>query len=542
MNERDETFKFDHYINLMFKHRWLIIIPLCLSMTVGIYLAITLPKIFEASTLIMIEPQSVPSNFVKSIVSTDVDSRISTIQEEILSRTNLEKIIDKFDLFSDPGPQDMFMENKVASLRSRIEVGVSRSRRGPNTFLISFKDANPETAMKIANGLATLFIDENLKIREAQALGTSDFLEDELKTMRERLQDVEEKRRTYRQRYRGQLPEQMESNLRILDNLQQQLSEREERLSDEKNRIIEIENQIQARKELLTTSITVQSDTDEILTLEQLKNRLADLETNYTDKHPDVIRLRSKIAVLEAKYKTKGLRSSNLQQTDSSEIQTRFLADKILSEYLQQRAEIKIALKDLADDIVKIKRQINTYQQRIERTPKREEELLTLNRDYNNIQESYNSLLNRKLEAEISLNMEKKQKGEQFRIIDTARLPRESVSPDLRKLFMIILAAGLGLGAGLIFLLDFFDSSLKDPEKFEDDLGLSVLATIPKVYQKKDLRLKRLNQVLSAVSIVVAVCLLAGFATLVFNGVEPTLEIVRPYIEIVRPYLAILKI
>jgi hypothetical protein len=138
--------------------------------------------------------------------------------------------------------------------------------------------------------------------------------------------------------------------------------------------------------------------------------------------------------------------------------------------------------------------------------------------------------LNRKLEAEIALNMEKKQKGEQFRIIDPARLPRKPISPDLRRLFMVILSAGLGLGGGLIFLLDFLNSSLKDPEKFEDDLGLAVLATIPKVYQKKDYRLKRLNHVLTAVSILVAACLLAGFAVLVFHGVESTIEIVRPYL------------
>jgi len=183
MQEKAETFKLDHYINLIFKRRWLIIIPFCLCMIVGIYLAVTLPKIYEASTLILVEPQSVPSDFVREIVSTDVESRISTIKEEILSRTNLEKIIDKFNLFAGPESENILMENKVASIRSRIVVGVSRARRGPNTFSISFSDSNPETAMKIANGLATLFIDENLKIRETQAIGTSDFLEAELETI-----------------------------------------------------------------------------------------------------------------------------------------------------------------------------------------------------------------------------------------------------------------------------------------------------------------------------------------------------------------------
>jgi hypothetical protein len=144
--------------------------------------------------------------------------------------------------------------------------------------------------------------------------------------------------------------------------------------------------------------------------------------------------------------------------------------------------------------------------------------------------------LNRKLEAEIAVNMEKKQKGEQFRIIDPARLPQEPISPDLKRLFMIIVAAGLGLGTGLIFLLDFFNNSFKDFEKFEDDLGVAVLATIPKIYQKRDFRLKRLNQVMTVFSILVAACLLAGFAAIVFNGVEPTIEIVRPYIAFLKKY------
>jgi len=534
MSEKDETIKLGFYINLILKQRWLLIISLCLALTVGIYLALNLPRTYEASTLILVEPQSVPSNFVREIVSTDIDARIATIQQQILSRTNLENVINKFNLFTEIGFENMFMEDKVASIRNRVLVNVTRANRGPNTFSISFQDSNPETAMNIVNGLATLFIDENLKIREAQASGTSDFLDDELQVMRDRLVAVEEKLRAYRARYRGELPEQLDGNLRILDNLQMQLSEREERLSDEKNRLIEIENQIQARQELLTTKIAAESVSDDKKTLDQLKNELADLETKYTPKHPDIVRLKSKIVSLEAKYKNEELQSSHLHGSDSSEIQSRFLDDKTLSDQIKQRAKIMISLKDIADDITKIKSQIIIYQQRVERTPKREEELLALNRDYKNNKDSYSSLLNRKLEAEIAFNMEKKQKGEQFRIIDPATLPKKPISPDLKRLFMIILAAGFGIGAGLIFVLDFFNSSFKNPDDFEEDLGLAVLATIPKVYQKKDFRLKRLNQVLTAVSIMVVVSLMVGFALLVFNGVEPTMEIVRPYVAFLK--------
>ena len=124
MQEKSETIKFDYYINLIFKHRWLIIIPFCLALIAGIYLSITLPKIYGASTLILVEPQSVPANFVREIVSSEIDSRIATIQQQIMSRTNLEKVIERFKLFTDPGSENMFMEDKVASMQKRIQVEV----------------------------------------------------------------------------------------------------------------------------------------------------------------------------------------------------------------------------------------------------------------------------------------------------------------------------------------------------------------------------------------------------------------------------------
>ena len=131
MPVRHDLIKIDHYIELVQRKRWLIIIPFCLAMIVGIYQAITLPKIYQASTLILIEPQSVPEGFVQSIVSTDIDSRISTISQQILSRTNLEKIIKNFRLFSSAGGKDMFMEDKIAAVRNRIKVDVTRTRRFP---------------------------------------------------------------------------------------------------------------------------------------------------------------------------------------------------------------------------------------------------------------------------------------------------------------------------------------------------------------------------------------------------------------------------
>jgi polysaccharide chain length determinant protein (PEP-CTERM system associated) len=469
---------------------------------------------------------------VQSIVTADIESRVRAISQQLMSRSNLEKIISQFNLFSTPEQQDMFIEDKIDDLRSRIliELSATEGRQEADAFTISFMGLAPETVMRVANGLAILFINENLKVREAEAVDTTVFLDDQLRTMRERLKEVETRLGAYRKQYMGELPEQLESNLRILDNLQRQLSESEDRLRDEKNRLVLLENEIKAQKGLLATGSVMQSENGEAMTLLQLKNQLADLESSYTDRHPDVIRLKAKIADMEAKLKSGELQSPEGANTNTALSPEQLLTSKILSEQIRQQTEIKTEIIDLGVDIRELKSQIKIYQQRIERTPKREEELMSLNRDYQNIQASYSSLLNRKLEAEIAVNMERKQKGEQFSILNPARLPKEPESPNMKRLFMLAVVVGLGIGAGLIFLLDYFDTSLKNPDEFESDLGVAVLATVPKIYHKKDLRLKRLNSALTVVSVVVAICLFAGFAVLVYNGVEPTMEIVRPYI------------
>jgi capsular polysaccharide biosynthesis protein len=167
----------------------------------------------------------------------------------------------------------------------------------------------------------------------------------------------------------------------------------------------------------------------------------------------------------------------------------------------------------------------------VEKTPKREQELLSLRRDYNNMQTAYNSLLNRKLEAEIAVNMEKKQKGEQFRIIDFATLPKKPVKPDMKRLFMLHLAVGLGVGAGLIFLLEYLNTSFKKPEDIESFLGVAVIATVPEIYQPKDKKWQRLDQALSIFFIMVSSTLFAGFAVLTFKGVDQTMELVNRFIH-----------
>jgi polysaccharide chain length determinant protein (PEP-CTERM system associated) len=513
-----------YIIDLVIKRRWIVLIPFALAMIAGIALSIVLPKVYEASTLILIQPQRVPQNYVQSIVSTDTSERISTLSQQVLSRTNLEKLIDEFQLFQEADDINMYMEDKLESLRKRIDINVSRDRRGNDAFSISFRDTNPDKVMKVTNALASYFIDENLRLREAQAVGTSDFLDAELQNMKSRLEDVESQLKTYRESYMGELPEQLDSNLRILDRLQEHLGESQQSLSESKIRLVALQNQADVSGNQPTTVIIGQNAQEETNDIDQMRAQLENLLSRYTGRHPDVVRLKTRISELE-KQATDSSESTPIG--DGTAQRSSGESIPVSPELRAQSVEINQEIRRLQEDIDDTRRQISTYQRRVENTPKREQELLSLRRDYQNIQTTYDSLLGRKLESEIAVNMERKQKGEQFRILDPAKMPQKPIKPNMQKLFILVVGAGLGLGGGIIFLLEYLDNSFKRPEDIEEDLGLPVLCSVPQIIDRRALILRRFEHASCAVFSMISFVLFSGFAVLALKGVTPTIEFIR---------------
>ncbi len=517
----------EYIIDVILRRRWYIIIPFCLSMVAGIFYAVWAPKVYQASTLILIEPQRVPQNYVRSIVTTSPGARIATISEQINSRTNLEKIISEFKLFTAPKYDKLFPEDKIEILRKRISVKVTRGRGGNDAFSISYRGGNPEKTMKIANTLASYFINENLKSRESQAMGTSDFLSEELASMRKHLVSVEGKLKEHRKKYMGQLPEQLQSNLAILERLQTQLTDRRQSLREEKNRLTVIEQQIASPPPApIQRAGQTPAAVGESSNLDILREQLAILTARYTQRHPDVVKVKKMIADLEKKAEeSRPARDTTVTESEDRPLPT------VRNENFTRREEIRLAINRLETEISETQAQIAIYQERVEATPKREQELASLRRDYENIQSAYNSLLERKLEADIAVNMERKQKGEQFQILDSASVPQRPIEPDMRKLLIMFLAAGLGIGGGIIFLLEYLDTSFRRPEDVES-LGLGLLAAIPVVTTRKNRVLKRANQLLSALSIVISLTLFTGFLLISFKGEETVLKLIGKLIQI----------
>jgi polysaccharide chain length determinant protein (PEP-CTERM system associated) len=516
-----ETHNIDEYKEIVIHRIWWVIIPFLLSILIGIGLGLKLPKTYRASTLILIQPQKVPESYVREIISFDIEDRIRTITQQITSRSNLEKIIREFNLYNEPGAP-MFMEDKVENLRKRITVDVSESgRRGTNAFQIFFTGKYPNLVADVTNALTSYFIAENLKLREDQAIGTAEFLTDELETIRMKLLEKEKGLKRYRERYMGGLPEQLETNLRILERIQQQVITSQENLREAENRKLLIQQQISEAAQIRTsvTALPAEAEGETEQSLDQLRVQLASLAARYTERHPDVIRLKEKISNLESKEKGDFKEGQEAPENRGITEAQRSLAN--------QMREVELQIENLKAEAAQLHSQMKQYQTKVENTPKREQELMSLERDYDNIRETYNSLLSRKLESEIALSMERKQKGEQFRILDSAKVPMRPFKPNIQRVLLMSIALGFGIGCGLAYLRETTDTSFKTPEEVQKDLQLPVLVSMPIRYTERERKSIKRKKILAFGSVAVGFILAAVGIVFGTKGVDFTVSFIK---------------
>jgi len=533
-----EAFEIEKYKDIALRRRWWIIIPFLLSILIGVGLSLVRPKSYRASTLILVQPQKVPASFVREIVSVGIEDRLRTITQQVTSRTNLEKIINEFNLYNEPD-RHMFMEEKVEKLRKKISVDVSRGgSRGANAFQIFFEGKYPKIVAEVANTLSSYFITENLKLREDQAIGTSDFLADELDSIKRRLEEKEDLLAKYRQRYMGAMPEQLETNFNILGRLQNQLEQLNSNLRAAKERKLIIQQQISnaemMKKQMAESGIDNSLVTIDMLASSQdtdskeiisLKDKLASLESRYTAKHPDIIRLKRMIAKIEAEQ-TESIKEKEESETAMNEVELKpgfAMIDLLMPQFHQ----IDIEIKNLKTEINKVKSQVESYEHKVEEVPQREQEMLSLTRDYQNLKALYNSLLKRKLEAKIAVNMERKQKGEQFRILDSAKVPIIPFKPNIRRILLMTVALGFALGCGLAYLRETMDTSLRRPEEIEALLQIPVLASLPFTYTAKEMRRRKRRKILTVVSVSLGFIFSGVGIVLYLKGIDATINFIK---------------
>lgn len=483
-----------------------------------------LPSRYKSSTTILVEQPTMPQNYVAPNINDDLQSRLASMSEQILSRTRLLLIIHSLHLY-EGDQRGLTDDQKIANLRKDIGVELVRDpqRQDISAFTISYSARNPRLAQQVTAQLTQLFISENLKVRQQESEGTTDFLEKQLEDARESLAEQEAKVREFEGGHEGALPTQEQSNLQILAGLTSQLQSEEDALNTAKQQrvylqaLLEQERNSQPRTRPAGEGGDSSGPTDLASVdaqLEKLRSQLADLSSRYTDNYPDVQNTKTQIARLEAARNNLIAASKRSRETkqpgDSSIVNDPTLTGLAQQTQSQLQAN-QLEIQNREGAVASLKARIGDYQGRLNAEPATEQQLDDLNRGYEQSKANYDDLLKKKDESEMATSMEEMQQGERFTMLDPPSLPSKPDFPNRLKFCALGLAVGLGLGCLVAGGLEFMDDRLHAEKEIKSLLPIPVISEIPEIVSAADEQRARKKLVFGwASSVIVVGAILAG--------------------------------
>jgi succinoglycan biosynthesis transport protein ExoP len=490
-----------------------------------------IPPVYRSGTLILVEQPSMPKDYVTPNVSDDLQERLQSITQQILSRTRLLQIIDQVKIYGDPHSK-MTPDEKVERMRKDIEIELVHDAHNDKitAFNVYYSARDPHLAQKVTSELTNLFINENVEVRQQQSEDTTQFLQSQLETARNALSEQEEKIRVFKGQHVGEMPTQQQSNLAILNGLQSQLQNAEDALNTAKQQRIYLQTLIDQYRAMQGTVSTGGGSAPESLPaidkeLERLKTQLAELSSRYTDRHPDLRKLKEQIAQTEktrdALIADLAAKSASASTDDSTKSPiTSDLAPNSPSMQLRGQLhanQIEIASRERA--IAELKTSIGEYQTRLNQEPVREQQLADLTRGYDQSKSSYDELLKKKNQSEMATSMERLQQGERFRVLDP---PGLSAKPDFPNRLKF---CGMGLGVGLMLGLvvaggfELMDDRMHGEQEIKGLMPVGILVEIPEVLNVSDeQRNRRKIRFDWAMTGLVVVTILAGSAVSFLYG------------------------
>jgi succinoglycan biosynthesis transport protein ExoP len=523
-------FKPDQILDIARRRHFHFLIPLFLGWLAVWGASWFIAPRYKSVTLILVEQQAMPKNYVTPNVSDDLQGRLQTITQQILSRTRLLHIIDELHLYSGTQANE---EEKVERMRKDIAIDLVRDGANQVTaFNVSFSSGDPYTAQQATSELTNLFINENLEARQQESEGTTKFLVDQLETARKSLADQEEKVREFKSQHMGELPGQLGTNLQILSGLQGQLQSEADAINAAKQQHAYLQTLVDQYRSLQASPKTADGAPVGLPALDEelgkLKSQLADLSSRYTDRHPDVRKLKEQVAKTE-KMRAQILsdlkaRSSEAQNNNTSASATpeTLSANGTPSPMAQiqsqlQANEFEISNREHA--VADLKNKIADYQSRLNQEPMREQQLSDLTRGYDQSKANYDDLLKKKNESAMATSMELLQQGERFRIIDPPSLPVKPDFPNRLKFCGIGFVLGLVLGAGVVAAFEMLDDRLYSEKEIQEMLPVPVISEIPMIVTLFDERSAKKRIWLGwATAAIVVVSILAGSAFSYLRG------------------------
>jgi polysaccharide chain length determinant protein (PEP-CTERM system associated) len=448
-----------------------ILLPILIGLGAAFALLRVLPPTYEAGTLVEVQKQKVPADYVKATVTTSMEDRIRTIEQQVSNRENLERLIAELRLYP-----ELRKRASMADAVERARRDMKVQKQGDSIFTIVFHYKDPVKTAQAANRVAELFIADSLQQRETQAQGTSSFLETELEATKKRLEIQEGRIAAFKRLYMGQLPEQSDTNLKMVETLQSKLEIDMAALDKAEQRKLYIQGQIaQGRDAALPPRVSAGPVAPPPPSrLELARGELANLLAQYTERHPDVIRKREEVAFLEREEREKKSAPAPIVEEP---VRAAPKVDPLLRSELDG---VDLEIRSLQSERERILTQIAGLQGRLENVPRIEQQLLSLTRDYDNIKKSYDSLLEKRINARLAENLEKSQQGEQFRILEKAIPPDLPSGPNKLLIWLAGLAGGSVMGIALALLREQTDHTYADPESLQAAFpGVPILATIP---------------------------------------------------------------
>jgi polysaccharide chain length determinant protein (PEP-CTERM system associated) len=449
------------------KRRYLLILActiLLLGITTGI--SYTLPPQYVSKTLVLIEQQKVPEDYVKPVVNEDLGERLASMREQILSRSRIEPIIERFNLYAG---NKATMDDRVDMTRAAIGISpIPSGARGMPGFFITFKAQDAHTAQQVCGEITSLFISANLSAREESAEGTVDFLRQQLADSKRNLDEQDAKLADFERKYSGKLPQQEGSNANTLQALTTQLEAATQTVNRIEQNTTFLETMIAQQAQESSPIDPASGTSGDTVTLQaQLKaalNQEKELETLYTPDHPDILAIKRRIASLRAEIARSAAEPAKKDTGANSkgEIAANTTDTPQLRQLkLQLRAQ-HIAMTDAKQEQARLVQQVRNYEAKLESSPMIEEEYKQVTRDHDMAVQFYNTLLAKMNQSSMATALEHRQQGEQFRVMDAPNLPEAPTFPNHLVFAGGGLVSGLALGLLLTALLEYRDKSMRN--------------------------------------------------------------------------------
>jgi polysaccharide chain length determinant protein (PEP-CTERM system associated) len=475
------------------RRKWLAAIAFALTAAAGVTLVWSLPDVYRATATALVEDSRVEAS-----VAAELDRRLQLISQEILSRARLDAIIRRFGLY--PAiRQRVSPEAAVNKMRRDIRTqfqaaSSAGSAGGTITIAISYTGTNPGTVTNVANALAGLYLEEDRKIRERQASGTVLQLGTQLQELKKTVEAQERELGSFQDLHVGELPQQSEANLAALEQLHAELRA----TSEERMRALDRRNDILRRlAELDEDDAASAAPRAGITRLQKLRDDLAELQRRFSDRYPDVIRLKAEIAALEGQ-------PGSVESAPAAAAPPIGSSKRAATRLKETLGEVERQIDAFKSDEARMRSGIAGYIQRLQNAPRHQRDLQEISRDYQTTRDLYDALRKRYEQAQLEEGAQAGDAGPRFRILDAAVVPPGPAAPNRLLLLLFAVLAALGAAGAAVSLAERLDTSFKSADEIRDFTPVPVLASIPRMVTEAEIRSRRLRFLATAVSLLLA--------------------------------------